>query len=369
MSMLLDAISTPAGEKAIARFWVPGRGVGKARPQLHWRGDEVYADYSENYKDWLNFAADVIHYQAQFFPPVNQPVAVVSNFVNFGSSDSDNLVAATLDAMTGVYLEGDSSSFVTGSRGRFCYTSKRPGMEKEVGILIEVYPGGIQSLSPGFSSRFLLPEFLATSPLVRCRKSAESSHKSKRIGKKTREKLLNNELEKPPLEIVLDEPDLIAEFWVPGIAPGKSRPYLHWHNGQLIRTYSKNYTAWMNYAKDVIRYLARSYSPPPKPVRVEVACVNYASSDIDNILGSVLDALSLSKLYLGGDSSSYVCDSAAEFFKSRKRRGLEREQGTWIKVSRSHLLQLEAGFTSEFALPAHLQVSPLDCKFIHPCYA
>src|SRR3569832_1815914 len=137
MSALLDAAWSAADCQPIAKFWVPGRGVGKARPQLPWHGDKVYADYSQNYKDWLNFAADVIHYQAQFFPRLDQPVGVQATFVNFASSDADNLVAADLDAMTGVYLEGDSKSFVTGVRGRFCSTSKRPGMATEVGTLIE----------------------------------------------------------------------------------------------------------------------------------------------------------------------------------------------------------------------------------------
>ncbi|HAJ64250.1 MAG TPA: hypothetical protein DCP31_37600 [Cyanobacteria bacterium UBA8543] len=364
MSALFDAASV-VGCKPIAKFWVPGRGVGKGRPKLHWHGDRVYADYSQSYKDWLNYAADVIHYQAQFFPPVDEPVGVVASFVGYGTSDSDNLVAAGLDAMTDVYLKGDSSSFVTGVRGRFCSTQLRPGMEKEVGTLIEIYPGGIQSLSPGFSDRFSLPEFLLISPLVR-KKRADSQSGDlphRKIGKKTREKLLLRELEKPPLEIVLDEPDLIAEFWIPGTAPGKSRPYLHWHDGKLIKTYSKNYTTWINYARDVIRYTKRSFAPPPKPVKVEVACVGYAGSDVDNILGSALDSLSLSKLYLGGDSSSYVCDSAAEFFKVRKRRGQPIEKGTWIKVSSSRVLKLDAGFTSQFALPKHLQRSPLDSRF------
>jgi hypothetical protein len=85
----------------------------------------VYADYSDNYKDWINYAADVIHYQAQFFPPAPKPSKIVSKFVNFFSSDSDNLQGGVLDAMNGVYLEGDSSSFVTGSRGKFCKTRRK----------------------------------------------------------------------------------------------------------------------------------------------------------------------------------------------------------------------------------------------------
>lgn len=364
MSLDITSVLTPLSEEPIAKFWVPGPGVGKARPQLHWHHGQVYVDYSQNYKDWINFAADVIHYQAQFFPSIDGPVAVQATFVNFFSSDADNLVAAGLDAMVGVCLKGDSKSFVTGARGRFASTSSRPGMDKEVGILFEIYPGGVQSLSPGFSDRFFLPEFLAISPLVRKKRTSAGSQDSpkqskRRIGRKTREKLLLSELSKPPLEMTLDEPGLIAQFWIPGAAPGKSRPYLHWHNGQLIRTYSKNYTTWINYARDVIRYQMRSFLPPPHPVQVEVACINYAASDVDNILGSCLDALSISRLFLQGDSSRYVSDCAAEFFTSRKRRSLHREQGTWIKVKRSQLLLLESGFTAQFDLPKHLQVSPL----------
>jgi Holliday junction resolvase RusA-like endonuclease len=352
---------TSAGEP-IARFWVPGRGVGKGRPQIHWHAGQTYVDYSQNYKDWLNFAADAIHYQAQFFSRPDQPVAIQCAFVNFGSSDADNLVGASLDAMTDLYLQGDSASFVTGVRGRFASTPKRSGFDREVGVLIEVYPAGtIQFLSPGFSDRFFLPDFLATSPLVRKKKASPDSEDlpRRKVGRKTRQKLLLSELSKPPLNLVLDDPDLIAQFWIPGVAPGKSRPYLRWHGDRLITTYSRNYTTWLNYARDVISYQMRSYLPPPEGVRVEVACINYASSDVDNILASCLDALSLSKLYLRGDSSRYVADCAAEFFKSRKRRAFPREQGTWIKVWKSQLLLLEPGFVAQFDLPKHLQVSPL----------
>ena len=339
----------------IAKFWIPGVGIGKARPSLHWHRGEVYADYSDNYKDWINYAADVIHYQAQFFPPAPKPAKIVSKFVNFFSSDSDNLQGGVLDAMNGVYLEGDSSSFVTGSRGKFCKTRKRRGQLLEVGILVEVYPGGVLELQSGFSDRFVLPEFLATSPVRRRRQNAEPCAK-RGIGKKTRERLLQAELSLPPVSITLDNSDLFAQYWIPGTGIGKARPYLHWHDGRLIKSYSRNYVNWMDHARAIIRYYSRSYPEAPKPARVEVKCVNFSSSDIDNLQGSPLDCMR--GVYLGGDSSSYVTDCSGQFYKARKRRGQPKEVGMLVDIFRGEVEELEAGFTDEFDLPFHMKVSP-----------
>lgn len=331
----------------IAKFWIPGPGVGKGRPSIHWHYGRTFVDYSESYKDWINHAAQIIEYQSnQYSSPGDSPVRVESSFVNFMSSDSDNLQGAVLDAMVGLYLENDSSTYVTGSRGKFCKTRKRRGRNKEVGILVEVYPGEVVKLQPGFSDRFVLPEFLATSP-VRRRKSGEP--KVRGIGKKGRDKSLLAHLSEPAPIVNLEEPDLIAQYWIPGRGVGKARPYLHWHGDNLIKTYSRNYTNWMDYAKTIIRYYARSYAEGPKPARVEVNCINFLSSDIDNLQGSPLDCLS--GIYLGGDSSSYLTDSSGQFCKVRKRRGHDKEVGMLVNIYQGEIQELEPGFSDEFDLP------------------
>jgi len=122
-------------------IWIPGRGVGKARPRF-----TRYGTYMpQRYLDWQTAAISWIKQSG--IQPYKVPVEVKCKFVNFFSSDSDNLVGAVIDALVKAeVLQNDSSSFVTGQSGNFCKVYKLRGVEKPVGILVQIIPKNIEEL-------------------------------------------------------------------------------------------------------------------------------------------------------------------------------------------------------------------------------
>jgi len=81
------------------------------------------------------------------------PAKVDCFFVNFFSSDSDNLTGSVLDALVEAeILQNDSSGYVVASTGTFVKTRKRRGQDKPVGILIRITPAQIEYLDLSVAS-------------------------------------------------------------------------------------------------------------------------------------------------------------------------------------------------------------------------
>lgn len=116
-------------------LWIPGRGVGKGRPRFSPSG-RVYT--GDRYGKWKREA--ISHLRSQYGDvSLPAPCEISCYFVNFLSSDSDNLIGSVLDALVQAELiQNDSSSFVTGVRGHFTQIAKPRGKEKPLGILISV---------------------------------------------------------------------------------------------------------------------------------------------------------------------------------------------------------------------------------------
>lgn len=131
-------------DKPVATIWLPGRGVGKARPRVGRKG-RVFMP--ERYTNWKDNAAKEIIKQVRHQLQAPQPCYVKCWFVNFLSSDSDNLTGSVLDALVDAgYLQGDSSSFVLHSAGEFCKTKKKRNVPKPMGILVEIYSAEIKTI-------------------------------------------------------------------------------------------------------------------------------------------------------------------------------------------------------------------------------
>jgi len=124
------------------RIWIPGRGVGKARPRLG-RGGIIFTE--NRYGAWKREAARVI--RELNLKPAPQPCFVECYFVNFFSSDSDNLIGSVLDCLVeaGV-LANDSSGYVVGCSGEFVKQRKERNQDKQVGILVIITPAQLRSL-------------------------------------------------------------------------------------------------------------------------------------------------------------------------------------------------------------------------------
>jgi Holliday junction resolvase RusA-like endonuclease len=129
-------------EIKLIEIWISGRGVGKARPRFG-RGGVVHT--ASRYAEWKNDA--VVQIKALELPSAPVPAKVDCHFVNFLSSDSDNLTGSVLDALVeaGV-LQNDSSSYVVSSTGAFAKTRKRRGRDKPLGILIRISPAQVEHL-------------------------------------------------------------------------------------------------------------------------------------------------------------------------------------------------------------------------------
>jgi len=119
-------------------LWIPGRAVGKARPRLNSRTGKVYT--SDRYGTWKR---DAIFYLKDKYGHLSlpSPCKVDCSFVNFYSSDSDNLLGSILDVLVQAeYLGNDSSSFVVSSSGTFVTVRKPKNAEKPMGVLVSVVP-------------------------------------------------------------------------------------------------------------------------------------------------------------------------------------------------------------------------------------
>jgi hypothetical protein len=129
-------------EIKLIEIWLQGRGVGKARPRFG-RGGVIHT--ASRYGEWKNGA--VLQLVALKLPPAPVPARVDCTFVNFFSSDADNLSGSVLDSLVeaGV-LQNDSSSYVVSCSGSFARTRKRRGQDKPVGILIRITPAEIEYL-------------------------------------------------------------------------------------------------------------------------------------------------------------------------------------------------------------------------------
>ncbi len=97
-------------------IWVPGRAMGKARPRTNKRTGTIHLP--ADYRAWRDTVALAIRKQATDYAPI--PCKVSCTFINFFSSDADNLVGSFLDVMVRVgYLQGDSSRYVQSQSGIF----------------------------------------------------------------------------------------------------------------------------------------------------------------------------------------------------------------------------------------------------------
>lgn len=129
-----------ASPEAHTVFWLPGKGIGKARPRANFITQTVYMP--ENYTDWKDFAIDVIKLQMRsHLLPAPKPCRVECQFINFWSSDSDNLVGSVMDSLVKAeYMGGDSSSYVNACRGEFVKIRKKRNQPKVKGILVKIFP-------------------------------------------------------------------------------------------------------------------------------------------------------------------------------------------------------------------------------------
>ena len=125
------------------QIWLSGKAVGKARPRFSSRTGAVHTE--GRYGQWKRDAT--LQIRALNLSPIQTPVRVDCLFVNFGSSDSDNLIGSVLDVLVGSgVLQNDSSGFVVGSSGTFTKSRKRRNRDKPVGILIRITPAQIEYL-------------------------------------------------------------------------------------------------------------------------------------------------------------------------------------------------------------------------------
>jgi Holliday junction resolvase RusA-like endonuclease len=136
-------------------IWIEGRGMGKARPRgssrvtrKNGRNIAVTKFHTcSKYRQWTN---DVIRQIAkQNTLKFTKPVSICCNFVNFKSSDTDNITGAILDALVKSKVIGnDSASYVVKSAGEFSKLRKIRNSPKQIGILVEIEEREIKELEP-----------------------------------------------------------------------------------------------------------------------------------------------------------------------------------------------------------------------------
>lgn len=132
----------------------------------------------------------------------------------------------------------------------------------------------------------------------------------------------------------------MIEIWIAGRGVGKARPRFG-RNG-AIHTCNR-YGEWK--ANAILQLLALKLPPAPTPAKVDCFFVNFFSSDSDNLIGSVLDALVQAEI-LQNDSSGYVVESSGKFVKTRKKRGEEKPVGILIRISQAEVEYLDLEFIS-----------------------
>ncbi len=98
---------------------------------------------ASRYSKWKNSA--VLQLVAMKLPPAPIPAKIDCTFVNFFSSDADNLSGSVLDSLVEAgILRNDSSSYVVSCSGTFAKTRKKRGCDRAVGILIRITPAEIE---------------------------------------------------------------------------------------------------------------------------------------------------------------------------------------------------------------------------------
>lgn len=140
-------------------IWIEGKGMGKARPRgssrvVRKNGKHIAVTkfHTEpKYRQWTNNAISQI--AKQNIPKFTKPVSICCKFVNFKSSDTDNITGAILDALVkSKVIDNDSGSYVTKSSGEFSKLRKIRKLPKKVGILIEIEEREIGELDPDLAS-------------------------------------------------------------------------------------------------------------------------------------------------------------------------------------------------------------------------
>jgi Holliday junction resolvase RusA-like endonuclease len=112
------------------QIWVSGRGKGKQRPRSTKSGSVYMA---ADYKSYVFHCMNQISKQLDPLP--NKQYKITCYFVNFKSSDADNLTGTLLDALVKAkLLKNDSSSHVVAACGYFAESEDA----SQVGVLIEI---------------------------------------------------------------------------------------------------------------------------------------------------------------------------------------------------------------------------------------
>lgn len=132
----------------------------------------------------------------------------------------------------------------------------------------------------------------------------------------------------------------LIEIWLNGRAVGKGRP--RFGRGGVVYTATR-YGQWKRDAVLQIKMLR--LSDAPCPARVECLFCNFLSSDADNLVGSVLDALVEGEI-LENDSSAYVVGCSGVFVKTRKRRGQDKPVGVLVRITSAEIEFLELDLTA-----------------------
>lgn len=131
-------------------------------------------------------------------------------------------------------------------------------------------------------------------------------------------------------------------IWLPGRVIPKKRPIVT-RNGTFM---PKNYTNWQ---RGMIPIL--SEFKLPKPCGIECYFINFAMGDIDNLVGSIMDAM-VKAGSIENDSSSHVCYVSGRFIKTKKKRGEEKRVGAVIKYYESKIFEASADEHFEYILQA-----------------
>jgi len=119
-------------------IWIPGKGLGKRRG-TYYNGRMILPEKYRNRKNEM--VSDIFNNVDMSAMPLNYACDIKCYFVNFLTSDSDNLTGMYIDALvTAGVLKNDSSSYVVSSMGKFVETqSKKKDIKKGyLGTLIEI---------------------------------------------------------------------------------------------------------------------------------------------------------------------------------------------------------------------------------------
>lgn len=119
-------------------IWIPGKGKGKARPRMCGNAYVLPKDYRELKERTVNTII------LQGIKLIDYPCKVKCYFVNFKSSDCDNLIGFYIDALVNAkVLQNDSSKYVTECSGKFVQTRIKKERHLHIGTLIEIEKSAI----------------------------------------------------------------------------------------------------------------------------------------------------------------------------------------------------------------------------------